>query len=94
MKTSSKADLLRSLQTENAIVSKVIDFVICITYNRPNHERIPGNSRYALLFVKRENKKAKADNTRNSRFRGLLRTPWQTRKLLIKCHSDFLLYSC
>ena len=57
MKTSSKADLLRSLQTENAIVSKVIDFVICITYNRPNHERIPGNSRYALLFVKRENKK-------------------------------------
>ena len=37
MKTSSKADLLRSLQTENAIVSKVIDFVIRITYNRPNH---------------------------------------------------------
>ena len=57
MKTPSKADLLRSLQTENAIVSEVIDFVIHIIYNRPNHERTPGDSRYAMLFVKRGNKK-------------------------------------
>ena len=60
MKTPSKADLLRSLQTENAIVSEVIDFAIHIIYNRPNHERTPGDSRYAMLFVKivkRGNKK-------------------------------------
>ena len=57
MKTPSKADLLRSLQTENAIVSEVIDFVIHIIYNRQNHERTPGDSRYAMLFVKRRNKK-------------------------------------
>ena len=42
MKTPSKADLLHSLQTENAIVSEVIDFVIHIIYNRPIHERTPG----------------------------------------------------
>ena len=57
MKTPSKAGLLHSLQTENAIVSEVIDFVIHIIYNRPNHERTPGDSRYAMLFVKRGNKK-------------------------------------
>ena len=33
MKTPSKADLLHSLQTEKAIVSEVIDFVIHIIYN-------------------------------------------------------------
>ena len=33
MKTPSKADLLRSLQTENATVSEVIDFVIHIIYS-------------------------------------------------------------
>ena len=49
--------MFRSLQTENAIVSKVIHFVIHIIYNRPNHERTPGDSRYAMLFVKRGNKK-------------------------------------
>ena len=57
MITPSKADLLRSLQTENAIVSEVIDFVIHIIYNLLNHERTPADSRYAMLFVKRGNKK-------------------------------------
>ena len=57
MKTPSKNDLLRSLQTKNAIVSEVVDFVIHIIYNLPNHERLPGDSRYAMLFVKRGNKK-------------------------------------
>ena len=33
MKTPSKADLLRSLQTENATVSEVTDFVIHIIYS-------------------------------------------------------------
>ena len=55
MKTPSKADLLRSLQT--AIVSEVIGFVIHMFYNCPNHERTPGDSRYSMLFVKRGNKK-------------------------------------
>ena len=57
MKTPSKAELLRSLQTENAIIYEVIDSVIHIIYNRPNHERTPGDSRYTMLFVKRVNKK-------------------------------------
>ena len=61
-KKKKKNDLLRSLQTENAIVSKVIDFVIHIIYNRPNCERTPGHSRYALLFIKRGNKKVFASS--------------------------------
>ena len=37
MKTPSQADLLCSLQTENAIVSKVIDFVIIMDQTMKEH---------------------------------------------------------
>ena len=40
----------------NADVDKVIDFVLHIIYNRPLREKKPGDSRYAMLFVKKGKK--------------------------------------
>ena len=52
----NNADLLQFLTTENANISDVTDFVLHVIYNRPRRERTPADSRYAMLFVGKQNK--------------------------------------
>ena len=46
-----KAGLLLSMNTDHAVFEKVTDFILHIIYNRPESEKSPGDSRYAMLFV-------------------------------------------
>ena len=47
---------LSSLSSEKVNLSDVIDFVLHTVYNRPKREKTPGESRYAMLFVKKGKK--------------------------------------
>ena len=38
-------------------VAKIIDFVLYIVYDRPKRKKTPGESRYAILFVRKGKKK-------------------------------------
>ena len=40
-----------------AIIAHLIDFILHVVYNKPNIEKSPGESRYAMLFVTKEKKK-------------------------------------
>ena len=40
------------LKTPNTNFLEVTDFVLHVIYNRPSNEKIPSDSRYAMLFVK------------------------------------------
>ena len=53
----SAINLLSSLATVRVDVAQIIDFVLLIVYNRPKREKTPGESRYAMLFVKKGKKK-------------------------------------
>ena len=50
-------DLLSSLATVRVEVAQIIDFVLHIVYNLPKREKTPGESKYAMLFVKKGKKK-------------------------------------
>ena len=53
----SAINLLSSSATVRVDVAQIIDFVLCIVYNRPKRKKTPGESRYAMLFVKKGKKK-------------------------------------
>ena len=53
----SAINLLSCLATTRVDVAQIIDFVLHIVYNRPKREKTPGESRYAMLFVKKRKKK-------------------------------------
>ena len=50
-------NLLSSLATLRVDAAQITDFVLQIVYNRPKREKTPGESRYAMLFVKKRKKK-------------------------------------
>ena len=50
-------NLLSSLVTVIVDVAQIIDFALHIVYNRPKREKTSGESRYTMLFVKKERKK-------------------------------------
>lgn len=52
LKLPDKCALLTSMLSGKADVDQVTDFVLHIIYNRPLREKTPGDSRYAMLFVK------------------------------------------
>ena len=54
---TSTINLLSSLATVRVDVAQIVDFVLRIVYNRPKREKAPGKSRYAMLFVKKGEKK-------------------------------------
>ena len=43
--------LLSSLQSLQADVNAVTDFILHVVYSRPKKEKTPGDSRYAMLFT-------------------------------------------
>ena len=45
--------LIQSLKTPNPNFLEVTEFVLHVIYNRPSNEKTPGDSRYAILFVKK-----------------------------------------
>ena len=45
--------LIQFLKTPNPNFLEVTDFVLHVRYNRPSNEKTPGDSRYAMLFVKK-----------------------------------------
>ena len=51
------ADLLVSLNSQQANINDVMDFILHATYNRPKREKTPEDSRYAMLFVGKGKKK-------------------------------------
>ena len=53
----SAINLLSSLATLRVGVAQIIAFVLHIVCNRPKREKTPGESRYAMLFVKKGKKK-------------------------------------
>ena len=54
---TSSAKLLLSLKEKSANIKEVTDFILHTVYNRPKREKTPGDSRYAMLFVGKGNKK-------------------------------------
>lgn len=50
--------LLSSLETTEADINEVIDFVLHVIYNRPKKEKTPGDSRYAMLFSGKGSKRS------------------------------------
>ena len=52
----SAINLLFSLATLRLDVAQIIDFVLHIVYNRPKREKTPGESRFAMLVVKKREK--------------------------------------
>eukprot|EP00112_Aurelia_sp_Birch-Aquarium-sp1_P019949 Seg5032.1 transcript_id=Seg5032.1/GoldUCD/mRNA.D3Y31 product="hypothetical protein" protein_id=Seg5032.1/GoldUCD/D3Y31 len=50
LKNPRSCDLLLSLQSQEADEEQLVDFVLHIVYNRPQKEKIPGDSRYSMLF--------------------------------------------
>ena len=53
----SAINLLPSLAIVRVNVAQIIDFVLHIVYNRPKRDKTSGESRYAMLFVKKGKKK-------------------------------------
>ena len=51
------ADLLVSLNSQQANINDVTDFILHVIYNRPKREKTPGDRRYAMLFVGKGKKK-------------------------------------
>ena len=45
--------LIQSLKTPNPNFLEVTDFVLHVIYNWPSNEKIPGDSHYAMLFLKK-----------------------------------------
>ena len=56
LKLPEKCALLESMLSGNANIDQVVDFVLHIIYHRPLREKTPGDSRYAVLFVKKGKK--------------------------------------
>ena len=54
---TSAINLLFSLATVIVDAVQIIDFVLHIVYNRPKREKTPGESRFAMLLVKKGKKK-------------------------------------
>ena len=52
---------LSSLSSRNIDFDCVVEFILRVIYNRPRTETTPGDSRYAMLFVK---KRKFSDNNR------------------------------
>eukprot|EP00112_Aurelia_sp_Birch-Aquarium-sp1_P017225 Seg3972.2 transcript_id=Seg3972.2/GoldUCD/mRNA.D3Y31 product="hypothetical protein" protein_id=Seg3972.2/GoldUCD/D3Y31 len=50
LKNPRSCDLLLSLQSQEADEEQLVDFFLHIVYNRPQKEKIPGDSRYSMLF--------------------------------------------
>ena len=44
--------VIKELKTPNPNTLEVADFVLHTVYNRASNEKAPGDSRYAMLFVK------------------------------------------
>ena len=55
--------LIQSVKVLNPKFLEVTDFVLHERYNQPSNENTPGNSCYAMLFVKK-GKKKKFNNTK------------------------------
>ena len=55
--------LIQSVKVLNPNFLEVTDFVLHERHNQPSNENTPGNSRYAMLFVKK-GKKKKVNNTK------------------------------
>ena len=51
MNCPSYGNLLSSPSTDQANIPDVMDFIIHVIYNRPNRDKSPGDSGYAMLFV-------------------------------------------
>ena len=56
MKLPEKCALLESMLGGNADIDQVVDFVLHVIYNRPLCEKTPGDSRYAMLIIKKGKK--------------------------------------
>ena len=54
---SSAIKLLFSLVTARVDVAQSIDFVLLIVFEKPEREKTPGESRSAMLFIKKGKKK-------------------------------------
>ena len=51
-------DLLSSMNTDHADIEKVMYFMLHAIYNRPKRDKSPGDSRYAMLYVGKDEKKS------------------------------------
>ena len=56
--------LIQFLKTPNPNFLEVTDFVLHVIYNRPSNEKVPGDSHYAMLFVKKRKNKI-TNNTKS-----------------------------
>ena len=52
----SSVSLLSSMKSENVDIPVVIKFILQIIYNRPKMEKTPAETRYRILFEKKESK--------------------------------------
>ena len=50
-------DLMSSMNTDHVDIEKVTYFVLHVIYNRPKREKSPGDSHYAILYVRKSEKK-------------------------------------
>ena len=48
---------MSSMNTDHVDIEKVTYFVLQVIYNRPKREKAPGDSRYAMLYVGKGEKK-------------------------------------
>ena len=49
--------MLSTLATVRIDIAQIVDIVVHIVCNRPKREKTPGESRYALLFIKKGGKR-------------------------------------
>ena len=64
LKKPTSVDMLDSLAEDESDVGAVTEFILRVIYNRPMKEKTPGQSRYAMLFVKKKGKKKKFADTK------------------------------
>ena len=50
-------NLMSSMNTDDVDIEKVTYFVLHVIYNRSKREKSPGDSRYAMLYVRKGEKK-------------------------------------
>ena len=50
-------DLMSSMNTDHVDIEKVTYFVLHVIYNRPKRGKSPGDSHYAMLYVRKSEKK-------------------------------------
>ena len=64
LKSPKCADLLLTLTTTDVNMGEVVDYILHVVYGRKRSERTPGESRYAMLFVKSKGKRKRFTDTR------------------------------